>query len=392
MSDQVSIANKQREYFPSLDGLRFLSILFVVLHHLDTFTGNFIKDNVSYPWVGEVGYFSIQFFFVGSGFLITYFLLTELDQTGSISLRKYFLRRILRIWPGYYLLLAMAFVAYLIFPLMSIPGVSENYYQDTLFSSSVLCFGFFLPHIPTFFSPSPPYIHQTYTIGIEEQFYLVWGMIFLFFRLHHKRLIFFLAISVALLELWHYSYHSLYGRPVSGTSLSYLSGAVTYMKYSRITTFAIGAFFAYAYIKKASWLRIYSMRSLQLYFYAFLMIIVVVGIRKLPWSDELISFVMISLFFFSARSSFRFLRFSQPFLVYLGKISYGIYLFHMFAIVLACKLVSIFFSASSFPVFLLLAFLSVGFSILFGWLSYHLVEKKFLNVKQKFYGGDSIEK
>ena len=151
MSDQVSIANKQREYFPSLDGLRFLSILFVVLHHLDTFTGNFIKDNVSYPWVGEVGYFSIQFFFVGSGFLITYFLLTELDQTGSISLRKYFLRRILRIWPGYYLLLAMAFVAYLIFPLMSIPGVSENYYQDTLFSSSVLCFGFFLPHIPTFF-------------------------------------------------------------------------------------------------------------------------------------------------------------------------------------------------------------------------------------------------
>lgn len=385
MSDLGHSVQGGRDYFPSLDGLRFVSILFVVLHHLDTFTGNFLTYTESYPLIGEIGYFSIQFFFVGSGFLITYFLINELDRSGYISLKKYFIRRILRIWPGYYLLLGMAFLAYWIQPFFLIPGVSDVYYQSPGFSSSVLCFGFILPHLPPFFSPTAPYIHQTYTIGIEEQFYFLWGLIFFFFKRVHGYVLLVLFISVCVGAVWHQLYHTTVGAPAEGSVLSFFSSAVTFLKYSRITTFAIGSFFAYAYHAKASWLNVYSKPAAQFLFYLFLGSLLYVRSRGIYLPDELISFAMISLFFFSMKSSAHFMSFSHPLLVFLGKISYGIYLFHLFAIVLACKLVSCFTDSATSSVFLLLSALTVGLSIAFGWLSYRFVESRFLELKRRFY-------
>jgi peptidoglycan/LPS O-acetylase OafA/YrhL len=88
--------------FAGLDGLRFISISFVVLHHLDTFLNYYQLGNFDFPAIGRIGYYGIQFFFAGSGFLITYLLLAEYEQKGSISIRSFYIRRILRIWPGYY--------------------------------------------------------------------------------------------------------------------------------------------------------------------------------------------------------------------------------------------------------------------------------------------------
>src|SRR5712692_1492145 len=97
-------------HFPGLNGLRFFAALAVCASHVEL-----LKQYLGYPSaydrpaVYEVGRLSVTFFFVLSGYLITYLLLIEKQATGTISLRDFYVRRILRIWPLYYLLMGLSF-------------------------------------------------------------------------------------------------------------------------------------------------------------------------------------------------------------------------------------------------------------------------------------------
>src|SRR5882672_6045500 len=96
--DRGSLFQKAK-YFPLLDGLRAVSIVGVVWHHAGGalhFSGPLSR-----------GYHGVSLFFVISGFLITTLLLRERSRTGAISLRKFYLRRALRIFPLYYAVLAL---------------------------------------------------------------------------------------------------------------------------------------------------------------------------------------------------------------------------------------------------------------------------------------------
>src|SRR5262245_32920356 len=101
--------------FPSLDGWRALSILLVLGEHsLYTFdcspkAGRFFDAYFD----GNLG---VRFFFVISGFLITYLLLREQEQTGIVSLRKFYARRALRILPVYFVFLTVVFILQLVTP------------------------------------------------------------------------------------------------------------------------------------------------------------------------------------------------------------------------------------------------------------------------------------
>src|SRR5882757_5612901 len=83
-------------YFPSLDGFRALSVILVVTHHLALQ----VNSPVYYFFIN--GPLGVDIFFVISGFLITTLLLKEKIATGSISLRKFYARRVLRIFPAAY--------------------------------------------------------------------------------------------------------------------------------------------------------------------------------------------------------------------------------------------------------------------------------------------------
>lgn len=294
------------------------------------------------------------------------------------------MRRILRIWPGYYLLLLFAVIGFFIFPVFSIPGTSDEFYTSQTFYLSSLCFIFFLPHLPPFFSTTAPFIHQTYTIGIEEQFYLGWGIIFWLFKKNGLKVIAILAMTVLILELWHDLYFYLYGAPKNGTIQSFLCSVATYFRYSRITTFSIGSIFAYWHINKSRWLRVYSISYIQLIFIVGLGVLLTLGYTGSFMADEIISVAMISLLMFSINSSISWLRFSHPLLVFLGKISYGIYLFHMFAIVLAVKFVILFSDKDSIFHYFILSVLTAFLSILFGFLSYEFFEKPILRLKKNY--------
>lgn len=145
--------------FGSLDGLRFLCITLVIWHHTPIWT------ELS-PIFFSRGHTGVDFFFVLSGFLITTLLLREDDRTGTINLKGFYWRRILRIVPIYFLVVIVA-AAYEIlvrgetFALNLLP-----YYF--LFLSNFIA----VEHIG--------FLDPTWSLSVEEQFYLVWPALLLF--------------------------------------------------------------------------------------------------------------------------------------------------------------------------------------------------------------------
>lgn len=103
---------------------------------------------------------AVTIFFALSGFLITYLLLVEKKQ-GEIKIEKFYLRRIFRIWPIYYLYLFISIV------------LSFIYWQNLLNISSLFYF-FLLANIPPIFFNSLPLLSHYWSLGVEEQFYLFW--------------------------------------------------------------------------------------------------------------------------------------------------------------------------------------------------------------------------
>ncbi|WP_031072273.1 acyltransferase family protein [Streptomyces sp. NRRL WC-3742] len=137
--------------FDALDGLRALAAVMVVFFHY------------ARPWAdGLSGWIGVHIFFVVSGFLITTLMLRERDRTGRISLRAFYLRRIFRIWPLYYLALFVSAVA-----------AYQSGAWDALTKH--------LPHFLLFMNEyhlqgNEPFLHS-WTIGIEWKFYMVWPIV-----------------------------------------------------------------------------------------------------------------------------------------------------------------------------------------------------------------------
>src|SRR4029077_1940443 len=107
----VTVETAERVYFPELDGLRFIAFMMVYLFHqgvpgpllvrlIGTTAGHALTQN---------GGYGVQLFFILSGYLITALLLREEARYGRIALGAFWIRRILRIWPLYYLIVVIGF-------------------------------------------------------------------------------------------------------------------------------------------------------------------------------------------------------------------------------------------------------------------------------------------
>ncbi|MES2431797.1 MAG: acyltransferase [Bacteroidota bacterium] len=369
-------------HFSGLDGLRFISITFVVLHHFFTFKSYFGFAAIDLPILGTIGYYGIQFFFAGSGFLITYLLLKEYNKNNKISLRSFYIRRILRIWPAYYLLIILALVVVLTIPFFDIPDLTGAYLEADHKKANFFYF-LFLPHIVPFIYPTAPFVHQTYTIGIEEQFYFLWGALFLFIPKASKKLFIGLILLVVFMNVTHdLFYDTLLQQQLSKFFLQ----ASTYIKYSRFSTFAIGSLLAFAYFEKKQWINVFK----SLYFQAGVYILLIVSVYfdvYIPYCrDEYITVLMLCVFGIASFKETSIINYSNRLLSFLGRVSYGIYLFHIFAIVFAIKLCTGVFQLdlNNYGHLLIALVITMFLAILFGIISYYTVEKYFLKLKKRF--------
>jgi peptidoglycan/LPS O-acetylase OafA/YrhL len=145
-------------HIPELDGLRGIAILSVIIHHQLT------------PFSLSGGFLGVDLFFVLSGFLITGLLLAEFENTLTVSLRKFYMRRILRLGPALFLyLIACLLVTYYtglinITREIKLIGIALAYSTNWR-----LAFGWDLSLDPTAI---------IWSLSIEEQFYLVWPLLF----------------------------------------------------------------------------------------------------------------------------------------------------------------------------------------------------------------------
>ncbi|RYZ18903.1 MAG: acyltransferase, partial [Chitinophagaceae bacterium] len=369
--------------FDGFYGLRYLCILVILVAHLFMTDCDFGNCHGGYGYLQSLGNVALQFFFVASAFLITFLLLAEERKLGRLSIRNFFLRRILRIWPAYFVLLLIVWGLINRLEFFRIPHVTASFFSN----DPTRCYGLyftFLPHIVPFYHAMVPYLHHTYTIGIEEQFYFLWGLLFLLLRRRRQWLFLLMAIGIPLLGLLQGAlYAADPGLNRSGTLLAYGLKAVTYLQYSRLSTFAIGSFLGYSYFYGHAWILHFRKTGVQLLLYGVLMLLLLTGVVVPVLHLELLALLAGALMLVASFPAQSLLRYNNRVLVYLGHRSYGIYLFHIVALVLAIRTVEIL-PLSGALRFGLLLLLAVGYATALGCLSYALVEKPFLRLKDRF--------
>jgi peptidoglycan/LPS O-acetylase OafA/YrhL len=144
-------------YLPALDGMRGLAVLAVMAHHAG--------------WrLARGGYVGVDVFFVLSGFLITALLAQEWEQSGKFDLRSFYIRRALRLMPALYLLLA-AYVAYAAAVSFRIGG--DRWWQPPLYAATYVTN--WVRALAGVRSAEP--LGHTWSLSIEEQFYVAWPLL-----------------------------------------------------------------------------------------------------------------------------------------------------------------------------------------------------------------------
>ncbi len=169
----VEAARGQRFYFPELDVLRFFAFFAVFVHHWI----GFYNEPGILGVVGKAGAFGVDLFFTLSGYLITRLLLRERDETGDINLKAFYVRRTLRIWPLYYFSIGLAFVlSQLPVSLTSAPPFVANVFAPMpplgYFFMAIFVYNFNFYN--TLLTNPPPFMAQLWSLSVEEQFYLFW--------------------------------------------------------------------------------------------------------------------------------------------------------------------------------------------------------------------------
>lgn len=353
----------KRFYFPELDGLRFLAFVLVFVHHHP-----FFKTVPSLIFLKAYGWLGVDLFFVLSSFLFSRLLVEEYKKNNKISFRKFYLRRIFRICPVYILFVILTVLFLCI----------TNYSFSNLEILRIVGLMTFTDNFMTAAhgSNSLSTLSHLWTISYEEQFYLFVPIIILTLVRKTKKdkllILFFVLIVFSILRsvivFFAYDSPALWVLPftrfesILGGIIIGFGGYDVLLKYFKpifISLIGVGAFFIYTLFPPI----FYNYQYIAIYF-------LLIGLST-------------TLFLFGVTNS-DFLKriFSQKLLVYLGKRSYGLYLYHLFGIELSAYLLGKITSMSNNG---LVSFIfALGITIFVTILSYKFIEKPFLKLKKRY--------
>jgi peptidoglycan/LPS O-acetylase OafA/YrhL len=353
-------------YLPYLDGLRAVSILLVFCSHymgpVSTRIGQYLGG-----WAG------VNVFFVISGFLITSLLLQEARDHGTFSFKGFYIRRCLRIFPAYYF--------YLTFMLI--------YYGPQLAESATIA-GLYLTDIYYMFGLggiSHRLVH-TWSLAVEEHFYMLWPVMF---YLMGRRALGLSILIIAAAWVWkarlvaaNVDWPRLY--LAFDTRLDcILIGCVASLlwmdpnrrarirgllanpsaPYVAVALLVVSAFFlgGHTHYGGGSWQ--------SLFFWNV----------RLPLHDSLIALLLLALLTHPASGLARLL--SRPVMVWFGRLSYSLYLWHLLGIELGDQLYGTYFPRSSVAS-ICFEFVKLAISVGLASLSYFVIERPFLALKSRW--------
>lgn len=345
----------KRIHLPGLNGLRAMAALSVMWGHtFQSVFGNWGVNGIELPVVAD----GVTMFFVISGFLITYLLLNEENQSNNVNIPKFYMRRILRIWPIYY--------AYLIIALTVTASWSEPNIGYYLF------FGANIPFIVA--AGIWPIVHY-WSIGVEEQFYLFWPWLV---KVTHGKYMRLLCIALTLCCIWLICKWGIYF--TWGTTTAYRFFAVT-----RFDCMMIGAIGAILYFtKNKTFNRLLGNRFIGI-------ICLILLFFSQIWADFIPAparpqvLAIFSLVCIMSQLHNPIINLENRICDFVGKISYGIYVIHPLLIFLLSSLYynNRFNLPYSVEVGLIYIVVTTA-TILTAWLSYRFFETPFLRLKNRF--------
>jgi peptidoglycan/LPS O-acetylase OafA/YrhL len=317
-------------------------------------------EGLGYHTTYMAGY-GVTLFFVLSGYLITYLLLSEKSKFGKVEIFKFYKRRILRIWPIYYLML-------LISALLVISGLlpaSDN--------KAGLNFTLYVLLLANLANGDILTLGPLWSIGVEEQFYLFWPVLLNksvnVFRSLLAIIIIYLAIKIGFRFFEH------------GPVYSFIS-------YTTFDSMAIGGIMANFVFQKNAILNFFYNPILQVVVWVFLIVSVFykpVHIFSL-FDSEMHAICYSILIVNVSTNPLSIVNLQNRVMDFLGRISYGLYVYHMLVIwalsyFLKDKILTI---HSTTYRYILIYAMVYGLTIFIAYLSFHYFESYFLRLKEKF--------
>ncbi len=361
-------------YFPNLNGIRFIAALIVIIHHIEQFKFMFGLNNC---WetslvMQSIGKLGVILFFTLSGFLITYLLLVEEKQVGKIDIKQFYIRRILRIWPLYFLIFFLAFFVLNNINFFNLPNESALNASSSITFVLFVCF---LSNIFLAFYGALPFASQSWSVATEEQFYLIWPWVLKFSK---SKLLSLILVIVVVCGVNIFLMTNL------SNSLPFKQELLSFWKMFNIDCMAIGGIFAYFLFTGAKILK-YVMNVYVFYFALLSMFILLAFKIYIPIFTTYFNYDIWALLFglvilnFSSAKNLG-ISLENKVFNYLGKISYGLYMYHSIAILTSIKVLILFSTANNILIFIS----SLGITILMAHLSYFYFENMFLKLKHRF--------
>lgn len=372
--------NKEKIYFPNLNGLRFIAALLVIISHIEQFKWIYGIDSYLEKVRAEIGHLSVVLFFVLSGFLITYLLLIEEKTTTNINIKNFYIRRMLKTWPLYFLIIIIALFILPHFSFFTVPGFSKDIILDNLTLKVFLYATFFANLVLSFFG-AIPYAAHTWSIGTEEQFYLVWPAIIK--AIKNNRILLMIAVVIIyniIKEIVNSHYSDF---------LPYKEILVAFWNGFSIDCMATGGLFAVLSFYDNKILKIIQNR---LFFYIILLFtffLLIISFHPV-YHDACYSLLFGIIILNFAKTKNIYLSLENRLFNFLGKISYGLYMYHPIAIVITLKIglyTNILTNYFFYPFAIML-------TIAIAYMSYIFFEMKFLSLKSRFstvISGDNTE-
>lgn len=331
---------KNKQWYAQMDGLRCIAVMLVLIEHYILSIGNVLGARE------QAGRMGVMLFFVISGFLITEGLLYSLHLPKWQALKTFYIKRALRIFPIYYLLLLIACIIHPAF-------------RDIAIYAFTYTFNF-LPDVMTINRSLKAYGHL-WSLSVEEQFYLVWPLVILFIRKPA-----FILVTICIAFFFFGAYSGLCAGVLLALTKWYFPKQYSAFKLLYVSILLTAATSAYYLLGYYSGLYV------------------------------AISVVLVYLATCNAYTGFAKAILEQRFIAYVGKISYGIYLYHMPLYIL---LNGLFFNElwhqwyaydfSFFPplrynIWVPIFLLYTTISIVVAHISYTFIERPFLKLKKRF--------
>jgi len=339
----------KRTSLPSLHGLRAIAVFLVVFYHFGI------------PRVN--GGLGVLIFFVISGFLITWLLLQEVERWGNVSLKLFYLRRTLRIFPAFY--------AYW---LLLVVGVGVILGKRVLWPQAWASFFYVNNYYQALFGDPNTGLSHTWSLAVEEQFYLLWPPAFILLARDQRRTV---ALEIVILAVW---IHRIYLSLFTGVDQGYIYEALD----TRADHLLIGCLLA-VLLYRGVWTRLWS--ALTAHSWSIWITMGALAVSSVTLSaplyrdiagfiiDPILTAALIVQALAFASSSARWMNWEA--VAFLGRISYSIYLYQQIAMDPVKKLLA----AYPFPVRLLAAITCVLIAASF---SYYVIEQPFLKLKDRW--------